>query len=80
MTHPFVCNRCGDSWATDPRLIIPCPVCRQKAGSNCIRPSGHYTTLPHSERRKAAFELNPCSCLRLWEERQPQPTTQEVLL
>lgn len=70
MAAPFVCDSCGDSWEKDPRLAVPCPTCGQKIGSNCRRPSGHYTSLPHSRRRKAAFELAPCRCLAIWEAQQ----------
>jgi predicted nucleic acid-binding Zn-ribbon protein len=70
VSGPFVCQRCGDSYPTDPRLIVPCPDCHAKAGSSCVRPSEHRASQPHKRRRELAFEQMPCSCLRLWEERQ----------
>lgn len=60
---------CGDSWATDPRLAVPCPTCRQRAGVGCIRPSGHAGNFvkPHQARRDAAWALAPCACLAAWD-------------
>lgn len=66
----FVCARgCGDSWDEDPRLVVPCPHCGAAAGVGCRRPSehvGHFVE-PHAARREAAFALNPCRCLALWD-------------
>jgi hypothetical protein len=78
VSAPFVCQGCGDSWATDPRLVVPCPVCGRGVGVNCIRPSGHYTSMPHAERRRQAFEVQPCRCLALWEEANPDLVTGEL--
>jgi len=64
--NTFTCEGCGDSWPYDPRLIVPCPDCKARAGANCIRPSEHRTTMPHRARREAAFEKMPCSCLARW--------------
>jgi len=37
------CLKCGHVWARDPVLEVPCPVCKQKVGSECVvrAPSGH---------------------------------------
>jgi hypothetical protein len=72
VSAPFVCQSCGDSWEKDPQLAIPCPICGANAGAKCLRPSEHRASIPHKARRTQAFELAPCSCLRIWEEGQRQ--------
>lgn len=35
------CNLCGQRWARDPRLEVPCPDCGAQVGQYCRRPSAH---------------------------------------
>lgn len=67
MSKSFTCERCGDTWDFDPRLIVACPDCKAKVGVTCVRPSEHRTSMPHKARRQLAFEQMPCSCLENWE-------------
>lgn len=72
--HPVTCDGCGDAWDHDPRLDVDCPTCHAKAGTDCLRPSEHRISRGfgglHSARKKLAFKINPCSCLKNWEEAQ----------
>lgn len=62
------CQRgCGDWWLTDPRLLVPCPTCRARAGSKCKRPSEHETAEPHAARKQLAWATHPCRCLAIWD-------------
>jgi hypothetical protein len=51
------CRSCGETWARDPRLEVPCPSCRVGVGARCVRPSGHTTFggQPHEAREEAAI-------------------------
>lgn len=70
MPKGFVC-RCGTKYRRDPRIAVPCPVCRAIAGSPCTAPSGHRGGWKlHAPRRRLAFELQPCRCLDRWEKDQ----------
>ena len=60
----FICHNCGEEWAKDPRLSVPCPVphCRVGAWADCKRPSGHtqrseFGGQPHVEREALAVAL-----------------------
>lgn len=67
---------CGDEFPRHPALEIDCPSCKAKVGQPCKRPSEHTVfrgadgSKLHARRRKEAWAAKPCSCLRLWEERQ----------
>lgn len=57
-----VCKRCGQAWARDPALEVPCPHCGAAIGSPCKRPSGHGCEL-HPDRDRAALAAGiyqPC--------------------
>lgn len=49
------CSACGQTWAKDPALAVPCPICQARAGVNCRRPSGHPCEL-HMARDQAALD------------------------
>jgi len=60
------CSRCGETWARDPALVVPCPQCLAPAGVGCIRPSGHRAAELHRARDQAALDaglIAPCSAL-----------------
>lgn len=67
---------CGDEFPRHPALEIACSQCHAPIGKPCKRPSEHAVFRGsdghalHAQRRKAAFEARPCSCLRKWEEAQ----------
>lgn len=48
------CHACGESWARDPILAVPCPDCRAPIGAFCKRPSGHKASSYHARRDHAA--------------------------
>ena len=52
------CANCGGSWARDPALEVPCPVCNVDVGERCRRPSGHtvWGGQPHPERDRLAMQ------------------------
>ena len=77
MSGPFKCARCGDEFASDPRLVVDCPTCGAKAGLGCIRPSEHRGNMvqPHKRRRTLAFKQMPCSCLKNWLKSHPEEAT-----
>lgn len=76
---------CGDEFPRHPALEIKCPTCQARPGKPCVRPSEHTVFRGsdglslHRARRKAAFAAKPCSCLRLWEERQRTKQVQHDL-
>lgn len=65
-----ICSRCGEEWARDPALEVPCPTCSAPIGLNCKRPSGHgvWGDQPHAARDEAAMKaglLRRCSAAGL---------------
>lgn len=48
------CQACGEQWARDPILEVPCPDCRAPIGHRCKRPSGHKASSYHASRDHAA--------------------------
>lgn len=62
---------CGDKFPRHPAMEVPCPSCRAKIGQRCVRPSEHGCEF-HSERKKAAFDAHPCSCLTTWQKDRQQ--------
>lgn len=60
---PARCLRCGQEWARDPALEVPCPVCHAGVGQPCRRPSGHEAPDVHRDRDQLALEqgfIQPC--------------------
>ena len=55
------CSICGQTWARDPALEVPCPVCNADVGERCRRPSGHtvWGGQPHPERDRLAMQTLP---------------------
>lgn len=48
------CSQCGEQWARDPALAVPCPACLAPVGRRCRRPSGHDCAV-HASRDQAAM-------------------------
>ena len=55
------CERCGQKWARDPALEVPCPVCGADIGKRCI---GSHGAQAHGRRDYAALaagKMQPCT-------------------
>lgn len=50
-----MCGICGQTWARDPALEVPCPQCHAPVGVKCRRPSGHNCDIHHA-RDQAALD------------------------
>jgi hypothetical protein len=51
-----MCSNCDLEWPYDLALDVPCPTCRAKPGSRCVRPSGHPAMNLHIPRDQAALD------------------------